>query len=86
MKVKTGYQIESGVVEIFRERCRQDLAAPLEDIVAAAMIHYVDQDPETRRAIRERYTAWKAAASPAGINPGPTWSIPPGTRKKGRKR
>ena len=57
-KKNPGYQIEERIAEAIREHCVAHWCKPIEDVVAASILHYLDADDDHRLQIRSHYTAW----------------------------
>ena len=68
-KIQGGYNIEADLKKRFADYCRSRRVGPIEDIVAAAMLWYLDSDVAVKEAIVAKYTELVGEALPDDAEP-----------------
>ena len=64
-KTNPGYQIDEGIADAVRQYSTGGWVKPIEDVVAAAILHYLEANEDHRLTIRARLLAWRDEVSEA---------------------
>ena len=75
-----GWYVSDAIRTAFTETCAADMASPLKDVLAAAMLAYIESDENDPKEMRRRYLEFMTSLTAGG---GSGRGSPPGPRKTG---